>query len=81
MAFNLPSCSVPEGTENRWMRRPPGFSWNHCTLSSRVEKLPHIVELAPSCRLRAGGLCATSNPLAPDEKERRVIGEGHSSVV
>ena len=25
MAFNLPSCFVPEGTENRWMMQPPGF--------------------------------------------------------
>ena len=25
VAFNLPFCFVPEGTENRWMRWPPGF--------------------------------------------------------
>ena len=25
VAFNLPSCFVPEGTLNRWIRRPLGF--------------------------------------------------------
>ena len=37
--------------------------------SAKVDKLHHSVELAPSCGVRAGGLCATSTPLTPDEKE------------
>ena len=52
------------------MRRPPEFWRYHCTSSAEVEKWHHRVELAPSWRLRAGGLCATSIPLTPDEKER-----------
>ena len=70
VAFNLPSCFVPEGTLNRWIRRPLGFWRYHCTLLTEPEKLHLSMWLAPSWRLRAGGLCSTSSPCTPDEKQK-----------
>jgi len=41
-----------------------------------AEKLHLSMWLAPSWRLKAGGLCSTSSPCTPDEKQT-VTGEGH----
>ena len=77
VAFHLPSCFVPEGMLNRWIRRPLGFWRYHCTLLTEAEKLHLSTWLAPSWRLRAGGLCSTSTPRTPDEERETVTDEGH----
>ena len=59
------------------MRRPPGFWRYQFTLIGEMEKLHQSVELAPSWRLRAGGLYSTSTPRTPDEERETVTGEGH----
>ena len=71
VAFNLPFCFVPEGMLNRWIRWPLGFWRYHCTLFTEAEKLHLSTWLAPSWRLRAGGLCSTSSPCTPDDKQKQ----------